>query len=116
MADCQDMVDSVNNLRVVMESILEELQFTRAVAIENKEALTRVEVHLGYRLVSRAYVREAHKKTIQVLNSIGDVVAERLAQHTQQSLGKGSIPDTAIPDIVPADDGLDADSPGSTPP
>lgn len=116
MADCQDLVNSVDALRGVMESILTELEDTRAVAIETKDALTRVEVHLGFRLVSREYTRESHKQTIAVLNSIGDVVAERLAQHTQQTLGKGSIPDTTIPDIVPADDVLDVDSPGGTPP
>lgn len=113
MADCQDLVDSVNNLRVVMESILEELQFTRAVAIESKEVLTLVEAHLGFRLTSRAYQRAAHDQVILALNAHADIVAERIAQHSQLTSGASTILATDVPDILVADPALDVDTPGA---
>lgn len=112
MADCQDLVNAVNNVDTTLQSILAEIQETKAIQGEIREAIVRVEVHLGFRLTSRAYQHSAHQQTILAINGIGEVVAERIAQHSQQTMGNSAILATDLPDVLPADAALDADSPG----
>lgn len=116
MADCQDLVNSVNAVDTTLQSILEEIQLSRAVLIEQKEAQIRIETHLGFRLTSRAFQREADTKLVEALLYVADSISERIAQSTQAQNGLGGIPGTDIPDIPAVDNSLDLDTPGGSPP
>lgn len=114
MANCQDLVNSVLALDATQQSILSELQELRAVVIETKESIIKVEKHLGFRLPARGYWTEALKSIVESIITAGDVVAERVAQHTQLSSGSSDIPTSDIPDVPVLDAALDVDTPGTS--
>lgn len=112
MATCEDLVNAVNALDTTLQSILGEVQELRAVHIETKEEITKVEKHLGYRLPARAFWVHALTQIVSAVNLTGDVIAERIAQDTQANFSN-SIPATDVPEITLPDGALDSDTPGT---
>lgn len=116
MATCQDLVDAVTQLNSTQQSILEEVQSSNVILADIKESLNDAEKHLGFRLPSRGLWDEFFKQVVSAINLGSDVVAERVAQHTQAAVGTSGIPASDVPEIPQLDVTLDINTPGTTVP